>query len=40
MKSIASSIQPSFAARSTFHWYAVIVRYHGTAIDEAAATVE
>ena len=38
MKSIASSIQPSFAAASTRHWSRVIVRYHGTAGD-AAATV-
>src|SRR5262245_6914032 len=40
MKSIASSIQPTFAAASTRHCSAVIVRYHGAAVaaaDDAAA---
>jgi hypothetical protein len=39
MKSIASSIQPTFAAASTRHCSPVIVRYHGAAGTAAAVFV-
>src|SRR5688572_7342038 len=39
MKSMASSIQPNFAASSTRHWSRVTVRYHGTAAPAAVAVI-
>src|SRR5215510_1810027 len=40
MKSMASSIQPNFAASSTRHCSRVTVRYHGTAAAAPVAAID